>query len=235
MAKDPQRSRNWRETLCIVLFIILVLAFVLLIPAEWVFAHGGERHGAPSEPPAAAVEAEPNPTTPAPAEEAHDHSEVLEDPADMPSHHPYPPEGVPRPLAWLGKFHPVATHFPIALLSMAALAEFLLAIRPQQLFRDAVRFCVWTGTAGALLAAPLGWFFAGFRLVDDTWLMTAHRWLGTGTAFWALLLLLLSERASRSGTDRRALRLTLLFGAAFVGATGFLGGSLIYGLDHYAW
>jgi hypothetical protein len=74
---------------------------------------------------------------------------------------------VPRPLAWLGRFHPPATHFPIALL-----------------------------TAG---------------------------------------LLHLLERATSGAATRTSFRLALFSASALVGGTGFLGGALIYGLDHYAW
>lgn len=211
------------------------LALVALAP-ESIFAHSGEVHGGPKTE-ALAETVEPMETLSEPQAEVHEHPattpiQVVE---AAPSHHPYPPEGVPRLLAWFGKFHPVATHFPIALLTMAALGELLLLWRPRELFRSAVRFGVCAGVAGALVAAPLGWFFAGFRIVDEEWVMTAHRWTGTAVALWALPLLILSERAQRSSQNRAAFRAALFFGAALVGATGFLGGSLIYGLGHYAW
>lgn len=214
---------------------LFAVAVVALFP-ECAWAHGGEKHGALKAEPAVTVATEA-PEAPEPAHEAdeHEHSSGSEEVAEAPSGHPYPPEGVPRPFAWLGKFHPVATHFPIALLSVAALAELLLLRRPSELFEHAVRFSVWGGAVGALIAAPLGWFFAGFHIFDDSWVMTAHRWVGTGTALWALLVLMLCERTYRNGAKRRPFRLALLLGAALVGATGFLGGSLIYGLDHYAW
>jgi hypothetical protein len=74
-----------------------------------------------------------------------------------------PGSSVPKSLAWLGKFHPPATHFPIALLISAALAEFLF--------------------------------------------------MRTGTI---------------------AYRHALFSAAGLVGAPGFIGGALLYGLDHYA-
>lgn len=104
----------------------------------------------------------------------------------------------------------------------------------RELFFHATRFAVWVGSLGALAAAPLGWFFAGFGLVDDEWLMTTHRWLGTGASAWALVVLFLCERAYR-GAERRAFRLALFPGAALVVTTGFFGGALLYGIDHYAW
>ncbi len=64
--------------------------------------------------------------------------------------------------------------------------------------------------------------------------MTAHRWTGTVTAFWALALLGLLGRTPASASRTR-FRAVLFAGAGLVGVTGFLGGSLIYGLDHYTW
>jgi len=201
------------------------LALLALGSTPAAFAHQKERHEDRKE------------EAPAPAQLARetpgdDHAKEA---ADTVPAHPYPPEGVPRPAAWLGKFHPPATHFPVALLASAAFAELLLLRAPGQLPYHAVRFCVWVGGAGAVVTALLGWFFAGFRFVDDEWVMTAHRWFGTGTALWAVLTLFLCERAYRGARSRRLFRVALFGGAALVTATGFLGGSLVYGLDHYAW
>ena len=98
-----------------------------------------------------------------------------------------------------------------------------------------MRACVWVGGVGAVVTAILGWLFAGPRIVDDEWVMTAHRWLGTGTAVWAVLTIYLCERTYRDALSRRTFRLALFGGTALVSATGFLGGSLIYGIDHYTW
>ncbi len=200
------------------LVLATIAASIAVTAATGTLAHGAEAKAAESLHVAVAV---------------HEHATPHLDPDD--SAHAYPPEGVPVPLAWLGKFHPVATHFPIALFSVAALAELLLIWRPRDGLREVVRFSLWVGAVGALLAAPFGWFFAGLRMVDDEWVMTAHRWAGTATAIWALVILSLCERTHRRGADRSALRTTIFLGAALVGVTGFLGGSLIYGLDHYAW
>lgn len=147
----------------------------------------------------------------------------------------WPPPGVPRPLAWLGKFHPPLTHFPIALLTAAALAELLAFLRPDPLYAHAARFCVLLGGLGAVAAALIGWFFGGFTLEDDEWVMTAHRIAGTATAVVAALAVVLSERFHRGRGGRRAYLAALFAAAALVGLTGFLGGALVYGLDHYAW
>jgi len=141
----------------------------------------------------------------------------------------------PKPLAWLGKFHPPLTHFPIALLTAAALGELLFIRTGTASYRHAVVFCVRLGALAALLAAPLGWFFAGFRIVDEDWVMTAHRWAGTTVAVFAVALLLLLEKRELADAHQSRFRIALFSAAGLVGATGFLGGALLYGLDHYSW
>ena len=89
---------------------------------------------------------------------------------------------------------------------------------------------------GAVLAAVLGWFFGGFHFVDGSWLLTSHRWVGTTAAAWSVLVLFFGERAVQTQAgSRKGYRVVLFLGAGLVGAAGFLGGSLIYGLAHYAW
>jgi len=144
---------------------------------------------------------------------------------------------LPKPLAWLGKFHPPLTHFPIALILAAALAELMFLRTAAPGYRHALLFCVRIGAATAVLAAGLGWLFAGFRIADDEWVMTAHRWAGSAVALLSLWLLILAERlVGESPADASTRFRAVLFStAALVGATGFLGGALLYGLDHYAW
>jgi uncharacterized membrane protein/YHS domain-containing protein len=161
-------------------------------------------------------------------ERAHEH---------MHEHEQATAHGLARLIAWLGKFHPPMVNFPVAMLIGAALAELLLILTRRPLFADAGRFCLWFGAVGAVAAAALGWFFGGFHLSDDSWILTTHRWLGTTTAVWAILVLIVAERSRRSPNQRSriAYRAALGLGIALLTATGFFGGSLVYGLDHYAW
>src|SRR5262249_31532003 len=100
-----------------------------------------------------------------------------------------------------------------------------------------VRYCIWFGAIAAVVAGVLGWCLAGFRLTDPSWVLTTHRWLGTSTVAWALLALALSE-VSRP-PDRRRTRLcfqvVLLVVVALVSVTGFFGGAVVFGIDHYTW
>jgi len=93
------------------------------------------------------------------------------------------------------------------------------------------------GTISALAAATLGWLFGGLHFVDDDWLLTTHRWVGTATAAGAMLSLYFSERLQwrRPGNGRGLLRLALALVALLVSAAGFFGGAMIYGIDHFSW
>ncbi len=159
---------------------------------------------------------------------AHEHHENQENPS-----------GVSKLIAWLGKFHPASVHFPIALLIGAAVAEFLLIITRRSLLDAAARFCVWFGCIGALGSVTLGWFLAGVQLNDSDWIMTTHRWLGTAIGLLAVFVLTSCHLSHRVGIYqnqwRIAYRIVLFVTSAMVAINGFLGGALIYGLNHYTW
>jgi hypothetical protein len=100
-----------------------------------------------------------------------------------------------------------------------------------------VRYCVWFGALTAAGAGTLGWFLAGFRLTDTSWVLMTHRWLGTSTVAFAALVLFLCEASRGEGRwkTRICFRVTLFTIAGLVAVTGFFGGAVVYGLNHYAW
>jgi mono/diheme cytochrome c family protein/uncharacterized membrane protein len=140
-------------------------------------------------------------------------------------------------IRWLGNFHAAVVHFPIGLLTAAATAELLRLVTARPDFDAVVRYCIWFGALAAVAAGTLGWFLAGFRLTDASWELTTHRWLGTTTVTCAVLVLVLEEVSRRC--DRRWALLwargTLLAVATLVLATGFFGGAVAFGFDHYDW
>ena len=78
---------------------------------------------------------------------------------------------------------------------------------------------------------------AGASIGADDWILAIHRWIGTGTAALTLLTLLLAARVARADVATRrdvVYRVFLFLSTALVGVTGFFGGALIYGIDHYA-
>jgi uncharacterized membrane protein/mono/diheme cytochrome c family protein len=144
-----------------------------------------------------------------------------------------------RLIRWIGRFHPVSTHFPVGLMMVAVVAEALAWWTRRESWMQTVRFLVILGAAGAIMAAGLGWVNASFTsyVGSSASILKWHRWLGTFTAVWtvACATLCVISECREGSPDRQRFRGALLLGAALVGISGFLGSALIYGLDHYAW
>jgi len=138
-----------------------------------------------------------------------------------------------RLISWLGTFHPAVVHIPIGLLLAALIGEVLLMATGQPVYTSIVRYCIWIGALGALLAVPLGWFSAGFQLTDAKEIITTHRWVGTSAAVWSIPLLFILS-ATKEGGSRTLLRAALVIGVGLVAYNGYLGGLIIHGLDAHA-
>jgi uncharacterized membrane protein len=144
-----------------------------------------------------------------------------------------------RSIRWIGRFHPVSTHFPVALMYVAVLAEAFAWWTRRESWLQTVRFLVVLGALGALAAASLGWINASFTsyVGSSVSILKWHRWLGTLTALWTVVcaVLIVISECREGSPERQRFRGALLVGAGLVGISGFLGSALIYGLDHYSW
>ncbi len=145
-----------------------------------------------------------------------------------------------RILRDIGQFHPPSTHFPIALLIIALPAELLWMLTRKDSWKTTVQFCVMLGAVTAVITATLGWCDAPFSTYAgaSAAVLWWHRWFGTATAVWAVLTALLLELSNRRRDPGRLssyFRLTLVIGVVLVSIAGYLGASLIYGLNHFSW
>lgn len=136
---------------------------------------------------------------------------------------------------WLaaGKLHPLVVHFPIALLVVALVFEFLRFRRGENKPSSGGMICLVLGTIGAIAAATLGWSSAESSGYGGTtaWILTTHRWAGVATAILAVLACLVASVA-RLGNDSRLLngyRVAMVFAVISVSVAGHFGGSLVHG------
>lgn len=170
--------------------------------------------------------------------EAHDHGTATADePAahDHSQHASWAQSDATRFLAWLGKFHPALTHFPIALILAAAFAELLFIAGKNEKFRTAAQFCAILGTLSAVVTALVGWFYAGPAFGNDGSVLSAHRWNGTVSAVLAVGVLWAAARDHMPPGRQAFFRVALFTLAIMVSANGYLGGRMVYGDDHLAY
>jgi uncharacterized membrane protein len=140
-------------------------------------------------------------------------------------------------LGWVGRFHILVIHFPIALLAAAALGECIAVARRTRRPQQAVRFCVLLGAGGAVMAAGLGWLHAdiGGYGGASTGILALHRWLGTTAALGAIGVALASEWDHRRGQSSVLFRLLLWSGTTLVVATAHFGGLMVHGHNFFDW
>ena len=134
---------------------------------------------------------------------------------------------VTSPGDFLGRLHPMLIHFPIGLLMAALLAELLLIWRPRAGFGLVVRFLTIGGAIGAVSAALLGWFAAGWRFSDRSATLMTHRWNGTAIAALSVAAAIFACRANRT-----PLRVALAAIAIALPVQGYLGAEMVYGPNH---
>ena len=149
--------------------------------------------------------------------------------------HDHGPEGMGRLFRWLGKFHPVVVHFPIALLLAAVLAELLMLALKREALGPIVTYCLILGAGGAVVASALGWLAAEAEPTSGGTL-SLHRWLGiaaaglsAGAAAWRVRAL------RRTGTPSPWFRLLLVSAGLVTAVAGHFGAVLVHGNDHFNW
>lgn len=129
---------------------------------------------------------------------------------------------------WIGNFHPVLLHFPIALITMTGIAELLFSYSSRPIFDNAARFMI---LVAALVAIPtalcgLAWSYGSdYGLYEN--LLDWHRIFGLSTTLLAIITAYMREYKGRSA----AYAISLVFAVIFVTVTGFMGGSLTFGIN----
>lgn len=137
-------------------------------------------------------------------------------------------------LAAIGRLHLLFLHFPIALIIMTVVAEWLWIWFANPVFNHAARFMIVAAAAFAIPTALLGLAFGysqnyeGIALDLYAW----HRYFGFLTAGLAVIAAILRERHVKEySTSLASYYICLFFLFLSVSLTGALGGSLTFGLD----
>ncbi|MGV3502728.1 MAG: DUF1549 domain-containing protein [Adhaeribacter sp.] len=130
----------------------------------------------------------------------------------------------------LGRLHPMAVHFPVTLLCLAAILEVATFRNFNSRLRPGIDLLVVGGALGAVFSAVLGLLLAGQEDYGGQ-LLALHQWTGIGTAVLGLVtagLLYVIEKKERWPLIR-LYRGVLLFTAVGVTAAGHYGASLTHG------
>ncbi|MBY0455789.1 MAG: hypothetical protein K2V38_00470, partial [Gemmataceae bacterium] len=100
----------------------------------------------------------------------------------------------PTLLRLLGRFHPAVTHFPIALVTLAALLESWQLARRRPKLAAATPLCLIVGAAAAVVAAAVGLLRNEYDGPGgDT--VELHKWAGLATTLFAVLSAVLLIKA----------------------------------------
>ena len=199
------------------LLTVLLLAAVVALSSTPGVAHKDHEEQASK-----AEVAGPQVTTPGAMHEMmEEHAEAMEEEAQK----TFPQ----RLMSWVGRTHPFAVHFPIALFPVALVALILARRRGETV--ELIRALIIVAGAASVIAGVLGWFTGGFVLLDTDWVHLWHRWIGTtlavmgaSVAIWAL-----RHRGSVYG---RKMVLSLSVITVFLLVQGWLGAALVHGMDH---
>lgn len=142
-----------------------------------------------------------------------------------------PPDGNERAQLWqfVGRFHPLSVHLPIALLVLVPIIELAGRTRRFPFLLPAIDFLLGVAVASAIAAAFLGWSLARSGAYSGP-LMTQHMWGGVlvASAGWACWWL----RAQTAPRAQQSYSVLLVAAAALVVFTGYRGGQLSQGENH---
>lgn len=137
----------------------------------------------------------------------------------------------------LGKFHPMVTHFPIALVISALLFSGLAVIVKIQTFDVVSVYSVQLAAFSGLVTVALG-LAAGYSASYPSFLasyLSTHRLLGIVTGVMTFVTAWFGQRQLRTKSTRHAwiYRSLLLVNSGLVGITGHYGAALVFGPDHF--
>ncbi|MBL1218833.1 MAG: hypothetical protein D8M59_15240 [Planctomycetes bacterium] len=156
-----------------------------------------------------------------------------------------PPQKPNPALNWIGRWHPIAAHFPIGLIITGALLLVISSFRPRWTTgKGGAKSCIFLGTIAAVGTAVLGLINNTFSVHPEAThdLREVHEWAGLAAAGISLVagyLLWTAACAECAGGKGHRLPTWVTVGASVLAAiavavTGHFGASIVYGTD-YLW
>ena len=141
-----------------------------------------------------------------------------------------PPDGNERAdwVQFIGRFHPLVVHFPIALFLLVPILEIVGRSARFTYLRLSVKFVLALATVGATTAAILGWCLARSGGYSGR-LITQHMWGGVVLSIICWVCCLLRVRLRELGVTYA---IALALGVGLVAWTGYRGGQLSLGPNH---
>jgi uncharacterized membrane protein len=144
----------------------------------------------------------------------------------------FPPDGSDRSewAQFIGRFHPLTVHFPIALILLVPILELAGLNQRFSYLRLSADFVLGLATLGATVAATLGWCLARSGGYSGSQL-TQHMWGGISLAALCWLCWMLRARGDEQ-RGRPIYGVALAVAVCLVAWTGYRGGQLSLGEDH---
>ena len=141
-----------------------------------------------------------------------------------------PPDGNERAewVQFIGRFHPLLVHFPIALFLLVPILEVLGRSTRFAYLRLSVNFVLALATLGATTAAILGWCLGRSGGFSGS-LITQHMWGGILLSMICWLCWLLRTQLSEHGITYA---IAVALGVGLVAWTGYRGAQLSLGQNH---
>lgn len=133
-------------------------------------------------------------------------------------------------MQWIGSFHLILLHFPIALINMLAISDCLLIYYRRTIFEFSSKFLLVSAAIFAPPTALLGLIYrysASYSGLMETFLLW-HMWLGIGTTILTVALAFIRERMGIN----KLYYVSLAFLVLMINATGFFGGGMVFGPFH---
>lgn len=141
-------------------------------------------------------------------------------------------------ISFLGKLHPIAVHFPIALFFAAVIAEVLYLFSKTQL-QQAINYCLSVAAISGVIALMLGWcaYVSSEYKNELQTIANNHKIMGILTTILIITVNLINKKKQETSYTQlnKMYWVCIIITAVTIGITGFLGTSLIFGLGHYNW